>query len=109
MGKSSKRKGSHYEREIVKLHEAAGVVARKVPLSGALAEMPGDVIVADHFRAEVKARTAANGFKKVQDWLADNDLLFLRDIGGGPSPLVVMHWELYLELLHLWGEQEDQP
>ena len=109
MGRSSKRKGSHYEREIVKLHEAEGIVARKVPLSGALAEMPGDVIVADHFRGEVKARTDANGFKKVRDWLADNDLLFLREIGKGQDPLVVMHWDLYLQLLQLWGEKEDQP
>lgn len=114
MGKSSKRKGAHYERHIVRLHDAEGIAARKVPLSGALADFPGDVVIADHFQGEIKARKLANGFKVVRDWLDGNDLLFLQEIaavghGASPPPLVVMPWRQYVELMHIWGAREDQP
>lgn len=105
MGKSSKRKGAAYELRVVRYHEDEAIGARKVPLSGALAEYPGDVIVADRYTCEVKARKAANGFKKVRDWLGDNDFLFLQEIGqggpggGSPMPVVAMPWARYLTML----------
>lgn len=108
MGKSSKRKGSHYERKIVRDHEDEGVVCYKVPLSGAMAGYKGDVVVCDELRGEVKARKAANGFKKVRDWLGDNDVLFLQEIGTrhDPSPkaLAVLPWDRWLELLRAWSQ-----
>jgi Holliday junction resolvase len=114
MGKSSKRKGAHYERHIVKLHTEIGIVARKTPLSGALKEFPGDVTVADHFICEVKARKLANGFKVVRDWLGSNHVLFLQEIaeqgkGASPKPIVVIPWDQYVAFMKLWGEQQDQP
>lgn len=115
MGKSSRTKGAVYERRVVHLHDDAGIVCRKVPLSGALSDYPGDVTIADHFRGEVKARKSANGFVKVRDWLGANDLLFLQEIGtpgpgnASPPPLVVLPWRVYVDLLHAWGAREDQP
>jgi hypothetical protein len=110
MGRSSKRKGAHYERHIVKLHHQDGLEARKVPLSGALPDFPGDVLVAETFRGEVKARKEANGFKKVRDWLEGNDLLFLQEIGKqgvkSPPPLVVMPWARYVEFMRQHVDDE---
>lgn len=114
MGKSSKRKGSEYERRVVRDHEDEGIVARKIPLSGAMEGYKGDITVADHFQGEVKARKGGQGFKTIKKWLGDNDMLFLQEIAkqGGPKspkPLVVLPWQVYLELMHAWGEQDDQP
>lgn len=109
----SKKKGSRYERRVVKNHTAEGIVARKVPLSGAMEGYKGDIVVADHFRCEVKARKRAHGFKKVRDWLGPHDFLFLQEIGRqgvkSPKPLVVMPWAMYVRFMKLWGDQEGQP
>jgi len=104
MGRSSKQKGAAYELRIVRNHEDAGLGARKVPLSGALAEYPGDVVIADRWLGEVKARKLANGFKKVRDWLGSNDFLFLQEIaavgqGMSPKPIVAMSWPRYLTMV----------
>lgn len=105
MGKSSKRKGAHYERKIVADHEDAGIVCRKVPLSGALEEYPGDLVIEDRLRGEVKARKGATGFKTILKWLEGNDLLFLQKIGeggpggGSPLPTVAMPWRRYITML----------
>lgn len=110
MGRSSKAKGAKYERRIVKRHLAAGIRARKVPLSGALDEFPGDLTVLDRFRGEVKARKDGRGFTSVSKWLAENDFLFLQELGpggrggGNPEPLVVMPWSRYESLLRLFVE-----
>jgi len=105
MAKKSRDKGLRIEREVVNRHKDIGVVARRVPLSGAAEGYPGDVIIADHFTGEVKARKA--GFKSIIDWLGDNDILFLRP--DGDTPYVFMPWETYIQLIALWGKQVDQP
>lgn len=107
MGKMSRNKGARVEREIVKKHTEAGIVARKVPLSGAMKGYPGDVVVADHFRCEVKARKNGQGFATLEKWLGENHLLFLKR--DRQNPMVVMEWETYKTLMQLWGEQPDQP
>jgi len=104
MGRSSKRKGSRYERRIVNDHQDEEIVCMRVPHSGAMAGYPGDVIIEDTWQGEVKARKEARGFKKVRDWLAGNDFLFLQEIakvgqGASPKALVVMGWQKYVEML----------
>ena len=47
--------------------------------------------------AEVKARAGGDGFKTLERWLGDNDLLFLRR--DRSTPLVVMPWSLYQDLM----------
>ncbi len=100
-GRSPKRKGSRIEREIVKLHEKAGIRARRVPMSGACwGGGQGDVLIecADgrELVGEVKARKNGAGFKTLQRWLGPHDLLFLRE--DGKPPLVAMEWGTYLRL-----------
>jgi hypothetical protein len=97
MPSSSKAKGSRIEREIVKRHLEADVPAKKIPLSGAVEGFKGDVMIDGRFRGEVKARKTGSGFKTLEGWLGDNDLLFLRR--DRAKPIVVMEWETYIKLM----------
>jgi len=76
----SRIKGSIGEREVVKVFLAAGIKARRVPLSGAAGGYySGDVIAGppdDELRIEVKRR--ASGFKRIYDWLQDNAAVVFR-------------------------------
>lgn len=48
---------------------------------------------------EVKHRHNADGFKKVLDWLGENDGLFLRMAGDSDPTCVVITWELFLQMM----------
>lgn len=97
-GKHSRSKGARIEREIVALHDEIPVAAEKVSRSGYTGH---DLMIADTFKAEVKAR--ANGFALLKRWLGNNDLLFLRE-DGQKHPTVVMSWETYVNLLRCFDE-----
>lgn len=105
---SAKRKGTRIEREIVQLHIAAGVPCMRVPQSGAIGTrhpefeiLKGDVRVfpgtAKCLVGEVKARASGQGFKTIERWLRDNDLLFLRR--DRAEPIVVMTFGVYIDFL----------
>ena len=102
---NSKRKGSRIEYEIRDRHISAGIEARRVPFSGSigtlrpeLTSMRGDVQILDgEFIAEVKARKSGTGFKTIEGWLGDNDMLFLRR--DRQPPLVVLPWKVYVRLM----------
>jgi len=68
MTNHNKNNGSRYEREFVALCQDAGLVAQRVPLSGAMKNYPGDVIVSDELTIEVKYRKGGAGFKRLMDW-----------------------------------------
>jgi hypothetical protein len=98
MGLKSPRKGSRIERELVQLHRGAGIPAERVPLSGAAGgTFSGDLRVAGGMRAEVKARASGEGFRVLERWLGEMDLLFLRR--DRSKPLVVMPWTVYEQLM----------
>ena len=104
MGKFSRDKGARRERELVNRHKAIGVHAARVPLSGAAGgRFSGDVDVypfGEHnaaLVAELKARSNGEGFKTLEGWMGDNDLLFLwRDRS---EPMVVMPWATWVDIL----------
>jgi hypothetical protein len=97
MAKRSRDKGQRIERELVHLHLDAGIPASRVPLSGAAGgAYAGDVRILD-LRAEVKARATGAGFKQLETWLGDHDLLFLRR--DRQRPLVCMPWSTYVMLM----------
>lgn len=99
MGKAQRDKGQRIEREIVHLHQDAGIPAERVPLSGAAGgSFTGDLLIADTLRAEVKARAGGGGFKTLERWLGKNDLLFLRK-DGITVPYVIMSWKVYVALM----------
>tara|TARA_R100000008_G_scaffold32829_1_gene18422 strand:- start:3463 stop:3795 length:333 start_codon:yes stop_codon:yes gene_type:complete len=96
--KGRRNKGSRVEREIVAMHQAIGVDAERVPLSGgAGGSYTGDVIVDKKYRAEVKARKEGVGFVLLNKWLKDNDMLILKQ--DRTQPLVVLPWTTYSELM----------
>jgi hypothetical protein len=96
-GRGPKIKGSEFEREIVNQLRAAGINARRVPLSGAVPGYEGDLRVAvgglDR-KAECKRRKRA--FGTLSAHLGTNDFLFVRD-DRSPA-LVVMTVETFIAL-----------
>lgn len=102
-GKKSRDKGNRIEREIVNIHREEGILAERVPLSGAAGgSFTGDVVIAGVWTSEVKSRSGGDGFRTIERWLADNDLLFLRR--DRQKPLVVIPWENYIMLAKLLGK-----
>ena len=103
MARLSRDKGQRIERELVHSHQAAGISASRVPLSGAAGgEYAGDLHVLD-LVAEVKARKDGSGFKQLAAWLAEYDMLFLRR--DRQRPLVVLPWSTYLTLMQAYQAQ----
>jgi Holliday junction resolvase len=105
MGKPSREKGLRAEREIVARHHDLGVMAERVPLSGATSYQGNssdlDVYAfgpeAAPLVAEVKARASGEGFAMLERWLSDADILFLRR--DRQAPLVVLPWATWVRLL----------
>lgn len=96
MSSKAKIKGTRVENEIVKLFQKEGYQARRQPMSGAISAFPHDVSINDLHEgtnAEVKARKNGEGFKQLEDWKGQADLLILKR--NNKSPMVVMDWELY--------------
>jgi hypothetical protein len=111
MGKRSVVKGGRVEREIVKLHQAAGIKAERVPLSGAARyQGNGEDLDVYPFGADgpplccqVKALNGPRGTKGIIDALGDADALFLRfDAEPGHAcrpPTVIVPWRTWERLL----------
>lgn len=116
-------KGRKYENEVAKIHEDAGLPARRVYLSGrqdivdadAIREAidwqdpigslyrvdamlpndsPGDVVVCDQYQVEVKYRRNFSGFKSVYRWVVPNEVTALRRSG-----LYAMSMRKWLEVV----------
>ena len=107
-GRRSRNKGSGYEREVVAAHIARGIAARKMPLSGALRDYPGDVQIAGiigECKRTKRSRTS------LYDALAQGndaaDVLFIRD--DGQKTLVVMPLEFWMQLLEWSGIPQKFP
>jgi len=97
MGKSQKDKGYRGENNLRRLLRDAGIDCQRIPLSGASAITPScDLLVgADERQAEVKIR--GNGFKKLYDWLAGNEYLFVK--ADRQEYLAVMRINDFIKLL----------
>ena len=96
MGKPSRDKGLRVERELVNKLKESGVDAKRVPLSGAAEGFKGDIQIGDLI-AEVKARKDGAGFKTLEYWLGDNDVLFLKK--NNTDPMVILTWDLFVEMI----------
>jgi hypothetical protein len=116
MSKYSRDKGSEIERQIAKELTEAGVPSRRVAGSGAYAKhdsrLSGDIQVGTYGKdsahwmltAESKARKGGEGFKVLERWLGDNDILLVRR--NYAKPLAVMPWHVLLPLLQAFYEGE---
>jgi len=101
-----RQKGNRVERLLVQLHLDAGIPAKRVPLSGAMAGYKGDIRVGSTLVAEVKARANGEGFATLARWLGANDLLFLRR--DRSAPIVVIEWETYLRMVRAWLMEQGE-
>lgn len=105
MGKKSRDKGGRVERKLVKLlNEIVGVVAQRVPLSGAAGgDFGGDLAIMIKevltLTGEAKARAKAEGWKTLKKWKQDNELLFL--VEDYQEPLVVMDFSMLKTLIEM--------
>jgi hypothetical protein len=115
MGKSQRDKGARRERELVQMFRDAGLPARRVPLSGATDYAKGDVevlklVISDELLeaqpllweknrllCELKARKNGEGFKQLETWKGDNDVLVLWRDRAKPQALIDV--ELLIKLL----------
>jgi hypothetical protein len=76
-----------------------------VPLSGALryrgngADVDIYVRGAEPLKAEVKARGEGSGFRTLERWLGNNDVLFL--MRDRATPLVVVPMHVWMEIVSL--------
>ena len=99
MAKSQRDKGARVEREITKMLQDNGIDALKVPLSGACEGYKGDIAIRagdDVLHCEVKARKNGAGFTTLENWLGDNDFLFLKR--NNRDPMVVMDWAVFIAI-----------
>jgi Holliday junction resolvase len=105
MGAKSRTKGARIEREIIERLREIGVAAERVPLSGA-SHYKGDAHDVDVYAwgrdeaplvAEVKGRKDGAGFKVLERWLGEYDLLFLRR--DRDDPMVAMPWRVLERLI----------
>jgi len=102
MASRSKLKGNRGENKIVALCVEAGYPAHRVPLSGAAGgEFSGDVFIDGLLNrriiTEVKSRSSKNIFwKKIKDYLTDNDALFL--IEDRHDPLIVVPLSTFFDM-----------
>jgi len=105
MGRAARDKGQRVEYKVLHRLQDAGIPAEKLPLSGQLGgKYRGDLMVADSFRAEVKARKSGEGFAVLERWLGGHDLLLL--VRDRQLPLAVMEWSTLVALLRAYKGEE---
>ena len=98
MTSRSKRKGSGYELEIVRAHEALGIEAIKTPLSGALGgKYSGDVQIAGLIGEGKRRRKGHTSLYNALEQGTGSDIMFARD--DHRETLVVMPWETWAAIL----------
>jgi Holliday junction resolvase len=97
-GRAPRRKGDRLERELVKHLEAAGIPAKRVPLSGSARGYPGDITATLPGLGEVclecKSRRA---FATLYKWLEYRDALVLK--ADRKEPLMVLRLSDFLKVL----------
>lgn len=97
-GRRPRDKGNRFERRLVAALQRAGIAAERVPLSGSAGgKYAGDLsipVLGIDRRCECKARN--NGFAQLYTWLAQRDLLIVRQ--DRREPLVVIPLKLAVEI-----------
>lgn len=94
-GKAARRKGCEFEREVVKLLQAAGLAAERIPLSGAFGgSFCGVPVLNQDRRLECKRR--ARAFGTLYGFLNGSYAVVIRD--DRCEPMVVMKLEDWARL-----------
>lgn len=107
MGKASKDKGYRGERYFVEKLTDGGISAKRVPLSGALAELPGDITLpwlSDTNRRDFECKWRANGFKEIYKWIKPRRGLFVK--ADRQEGLAILRISDFVELLAAANEHQ---
>ena len=95
MGKSQRDKGSRVERRILKMFQDLGMSGKRVGFLPALGiPTQGDLEI-EGMHVEVKARKNGEGFKIIENWLSENDMLVL--VANNKEPLIVQRMSEWLK------------
>ena len=99
MGKFQKSKGYRVERKLVNMFLGEGIDARRQPMSGALVGFPHDLVVdvLGGSTVEAKARANGEGFKTIQRWKGNAEILLL--VEDRQLPTVVLDWKYFINLV----------
>lgn len=100
-GKSQRRKGDCFERELVNALKARGLNAMRVPLSGSTEFQKGDVVVNAGFDSTTRYVGECKRRKNLPEWivdaLGDHDFMAMREDRG--RTLVVLDLKMFGDLL----------
>ncbi|SRR6266487_3055906 len=99
-GRSPRRKGSSFEREVVAMLQALGLAAERVPLSGAVKTARFDHDVSVPVRGvdrRIECKRRARAFRTIDQMLGGNYALVVRD--DHSRALVVMSIGTFAELV----------
>ena len=96
-GKRPRDKGRRTEQELVRTLKAAGIPAKRVPLSGSAEGYPGDVVAEVNGRSLVLECKARRQFKTLESWLDGRDAVVLKP--DRRAPLVLLRLDDLLALL----------
>lgn len=102
MGKAQHEKGYREENNLVNKHKSLNIYAERVPLSGAVRYQGNGGDVDIYYRgkdqppitAELKARGNGEGFKQLEKWMGDHNVMFLKR--NKKDPMVVVSWDLWI-------------
>ena len=98
MPNPSRQKGDRLEREIVQLFQRHNILAKRTPMSGAIAGWEGDVIIKIGDKSErIECKRRKAGFGTIYRWLAGNYLLAIRD--DQTEPLIVMRAADFVQIV----------
>tara|TARA_R110002020_G_C16290907_1_gene772426 strand:- start:1079 stop:1393 length:315 start_codon:yes stop_codon:yes gene_type:complete len=99
MGKFSKSKGYRIEHMLVKQLNKNGIKCRRQPMSGAIPDFPHDIEIQEpRMSIEVKGRANGEGFKTLEKWKGEADILALHKDRG--TTLMCLDINLFMELMN---------
>lgn len=93
----AKAKGTRAENEVVRLLNEAGIAAKRQPMSGALKDYKGDVVLPNGDAFEVKNRESIAEY--LWTWLAQGDAKYLILRKNHHEPLTLMKFDDLIALL----------
>lgn len=99
-----KTKGRNLENQVAVALTEAGIPAVRVPLSGSMSSLPGDVYVGDlvtHTHV-IECKNRENLSMQLWDWQVDNDFVVLKR--NYKQMLVQMPFETFTKLLKTYQE-----
>lgn len=103
MGANPNRKGADFERAVAK-----ALSGQRVPLSGAVAAFPGDVVAEiGGARRRIECKKRGTGFKSIYGWLRDNYALVIG--ADRQEPLIVLRLADFVELTDEYDDTPDTP